>query len=88
MKYVKEIERIKLTGDVRTADTDKDSLFGTVLASTQHGHKNSLLGPDDDLDEPARAAKRQRIERLAESHLQGQPLFILSVSLLGLFDPG
>ena len=48
----------------------------------------SLLGSDDDLDEPARAAKRQRIERLAESYLQGQPLFILSASLRGPFDEG
>ncbi|KAJ5690720.1 hypothetical protein N7462_005112 [Penicillium macrosclerotiorum] len=45
-----------------------------------------LLGSDDELDDTARAAKRQRIEKLAESYLQGRPLFILSASLHGPFD--
>lgn len=48
----------------------------------------TLLGSDDELDDIERAAKRQRIERLAESYLQGQPLFILSASLRGPFDQG
>ncbi|KAJ9296469.1 hypothetical protein DTO271G3_5167 [Paecilomyces variotii] len=47
-----------------------------------------LLGSDDELDEPARAAKRRRIEQLGESYLTGQPLFILSASLRGPFDDG
>ncbi|KAJ5184226.1 hypothetical protein N7492_001842 [Penicillium capsulatum] len=49
---------------------------------------DSLLGSDDDLDEAGRTAKRRRIERLAESYLQGQPLFILSASLRGPFGQG
>ncbi|KAJ5102238.1 hypothetical protein NUU61_004460 [Penicillium alfredii] len=48
----------------------------------------TLLGSDDELDDAARAAKRQRIESLAESYLQGRPLFILSASLRGPFDAG
>ncbi|CAL5873170.1 uncharacterized protein PFLUO_LOCUS7439 [Penicillium psychrofluorescens] len=47
---------------------------------------DGVLGSDDELDDDARAAKYRRIERLAESHLQGKPLFILSASLRGPFD--
>ncbi|KAJ5714719.1 uncharacterized protein N7483_011900 [Penicillium malachiteum] len=47
-----------------------------------------LLGSDDELDDEARAAKRHRIERLAESYLRGQRLFIASASLRGPFDDG
>jgi len=49
---------------------------------------DDLLGSDDELDDTARAAKRQRIEKLAESYLRGQPLFILSASLRGPFEKG
>ncbi|KAJ5194699.1 uncharacterized protein N7498_008137 [Penicillium cinerascens] len=49
---------------------------------------DDLLGSDDELEDSARAAKRQRIEKLAESYLRGQPLFILSASLRGPFDEG
>lgn len=45
-----------------------------------------LLGSDDELDDSARTAKRRRIEKLADSYLQGSPLFILSASLKGPFD--
>lgn len=45
-----------------------------------------LLGSDDELDDTARAAKRRKIEKIAESYLQGNPLFILSASLRGPFD--
>ncbi|KAJ5537224.1 hypothetical protein N7513_010410 [Penicillium frequentans] len=47
-----------------------------------------LLGSDDELDDLARAAKRQRIERLAEAYLRGRPLFIASAALRGPFDEG
>lgn len=47
-----------------------------------------ILGSDDELDEDARAAQRQRIEKLGEAYLQGTPLFILSASLKGPFDEG
>ncbi|KAJ6024153.1 hypothetical protein N7540_004950 [Penicillium herquei] len=47
-----------------------------------------LLGSDDELDDKGRAAKRRRIERLAESYLRGQPLFIASASLRGPFEDG
>ncbi|KAJ5811411.1 hypothetical protein N7474_007712 [Penicillium riverlandense] len=47
---------------------------------------DGVLGSDDELDDDAGAAKRQRIERLAESYLEGKPLFILSASLRGPFD--
>lgn len=45
-----------------------------------------LLGSDDELDDTGRAAKCRRIEKIAESYLQGNPLFILSASLRGPFD--
>lgn len=43
---------------------------------------------DDDLDEPARAAKRRRIEALADAYLRGTPPLILSASLKGPFGKG
>lgn len=49
---------------------------------------DGVLGSDDELDEDARHARRQRIEKLAEAYLQGTPLFILSASLKGPFDQG
>lgn len=49
---------------------------------------DELPASDDELTEAEHAAKRQRIEKLAESYLQGQPLFILSASLKGPFDQG
>lgn len=49
---------------------------------------DELPASDDELSEAERAAKRQRIEKLAESYLKGQPLFILSASLKGPFDQG
>ena len=49
---------------------------------------DGVLGSDDELDEDARFARRQRIEKLAEAYLQGTPLFILSASLKGPFDQG
>lgn len=49
---------------------------------------DELPASDDELTEAERAAKRQRIEKLAESYLQGQPLFILSASLKGPFEQG
>lgn len=48
--------------------------------------EDGLLASDDELDDSARAAKRQRIERLAKSYLQGTPLFIMSATLEGPFD--
>lgn len=53
---------------------------------TPQAEIGDLLGSDDELDESAREAKRRRIERLGESYLKGQPLFILSASLRGPFD--
>lgn len=47
-----------------------------------------LLGSDDELDDMARAAQRQRIEKLAEAYLRGRPLFIASAALRGPFDEG
>ena len=47
-----------------------------------------LLGSDDELDDVTRAAKCQRIERLAEAYLRGRPLFIASAALRGPFDEG
>ncbi|KAJ5348870.1 uncharacterized protein N7506_002123 [Penicillium brevicompactum] len=47
---------------------------------------DALLGSDDELDDAASAAQRQRIEKLAESYLQGKPLFILSAGLKGPLD--
>ncbi|KAJ5983078.1 hypothetical protein N7481_005177 [Penicillium waksmanii] len=47
---------------------------------------DDLLASDDDLDESAQAAKRQKIERIAESCRGGAPVFILSASLRGPFE--
>ncbi|KAJ5469006.1 hypothetical protein N7475_006758 [Penicillium sp. IBT 31633x] len=47
---------------------------------------DDLLASDDELDDDVRAAKRQRIEKLAETYLQGKPLPILSASLKGPFN--
>ncbi|RHZ58245.1 tethering complex subunit PEP5 [Aspergillus thermomutatus] len=47
---------------------------------------DGVLGSDEELDEADWTARRQRIERLAESYLNGTPLFILSASLRGPFD--
>lgn len=47
---------------------------------------DALLGSDDELDDAASAAQRQRIEKIAESYLQGKPLFILSAGLKGPLD--
>ncbi|KAJ5083458.1 hypothetical protein N7456_012885 [Penicillium angulare] len=47
-----------------------------------------LLGSDDELDDDARAKKRQRIEKLAESYLRGGSLFISTAKLRGPFDDG
>lgn len=49
---------------------------------------DGVIGSDDELDASARAAKRRRIEKLAESYLQGSQLFILSASLKGPFEKG
>ena len=47
-----------------------------------------LPASDDELNDAERTAKYQRIEKLAESYLQGRPLFLLSASLKGPFDQG
>jgi hypothetical protein len=49
---------------------------------------DDIIASDDELDDTARAAKRQRVEKLAQSYLQGKPLLILSASLRGPFDEG
>ncbi|KAK5791704.1 hypothetical protein VI817_007013 [Penicillium citrinum] len=49
---------------------------------------DDILGSDDDLEENARAAKKQRIEKIAESYQRGTPVFILSASLRGPFEHG
>jgi hypothetical protein len=49
---------------------------------------DDLIGSDDELNEVSRAAKRRRIEKLAESYLRGKPLFILSASLKGPLGEG
>ncbi|RAL01306.1 uncharacterized protein BO80DRAFT_381345 [Aspergillus ibericus CBS 121593] len=47
-----------------------------------------LVASDDDLDDNDRAARDQRIEKLAQTYLHGTPLFILSASLRGPLDNG
>ncbi|KAI0181814.1 hypothetical protein GGR52DRAFT_526386 [Hypoxylon sp. FL1284] len=44
------------------------------------------LGSDEELDEPAKVAKRLRYEAQALRYLDGQPMHILSASLCGPFD--
>ncbi|KAJ5952852.1 uncharacterized protein N7479_011265 [Penicillium vulpinum] len=60
----------------------------TCVPSSSELDPDDLFASDDELDDIARAAKRQRIEKLAESHLQGKPLFILSASLRGPLNDG
>lgn len=60
----------------------------TCLPPVSEIDENDLLGSDDELDDTARAAQWQKIDRLAESYLQGNPLFILSASLRGPFENG
>lgn len=49
---------------------------------------DDLIASDDELDDVARAAKRQRVEKLAQSYLEGRPLLILSASLRGPLNEG
>ncbi|OGM51027.1 hypothetical protein ABOM_000255 [Aspergillus bombycis] len=60
----------------------------TCSPPTSDLDNGGLLGSDDELNDEERDAQRQRIEKLAESYLQGKPLFILSASLRGRFDEG
>lgn len=62
--------------------------FETCTRPTDDIAYDELLGSDDELDEPGRAAKRRRVERLAESYLRGNQLLILSASLRGPFEGG
>jgi hypothetical protein len=49
---------------------------------------DDFLGSDDELDDAGRDARRRRVEKLAESYLQGKPLLILSASLRGPLEDG
>lgn len=60
--------------------------FETCPPPTDDIAYDELLGSDDELDEAGRAAKRRRVERLAESYLRGSQLFIFSASLRGPFE--
>ncbi|KNG88898.1 hypothetical protein ANOM_002589 [Aspergillus nomiae NRRL 13137] len=60
----------------------------TCSPPTSDLDNSGLLGSDDELNDEELDAQRQRIEKLAESYLQGKPLFILSASLRGRFDEG
>ncbi|KAJ5674518.1 uncharacterized protein N7477_004452 [Penicillium maclennaniae] len=62
--------------------------FEPCSLATSNINPDDLLGSDDELDDVALAAKHRRIEKLAASYLQGQPLFLLSASLRGPFDDG
>ncbi|KAJ9486363.1 hypothetical protein VN97_g6986 [Penicillium thymicola] len=57
----------------------------TCMPSPSELDPDDLIASDEELDDVARAAKRQRVEKLAESYLQGKPLLILSASLRGPF---
>ncbi|KAJ5560881.1 hypothetical protein N7535_009078 [Penicillium sp. DV-2018c] len=60
----------------------------TCVPSPSEIDTDDLLASDDELDDTAHAAKRQRVENLARSYLQGKPLLILSASLTGPFNDG
>ncbi|KAJ5604141.1 hypothetical protein N7537_007097 [Penicillium hordei] len=60
----------------------------TCMPSPSELDSDDLFASDDELNDASRAAKRQRIEKLAESYLQGKPLLILSASLRGPFNDG
>ncbi|KAJ5256906.1 hypothetical protein N7478_013010 [Penicillium angulare] len=59
-----------------------------IPATNSDSDPYELLGSDDEFDDKARAKKRQRIERLAESYLRGGSLFISTAKLRGPFDDG
>ncbi|PWY91765.1 hypothetical protein BO94DRAFT_533221 [Aspergillus sclerotioniger CBS 115572] len=58
----------------------------TISPSPPNLDTDSLVASDDDLDDNDRAARDQRIEKLAQAYLHGTPLFILSASLRGPLD--
>ncbi|OJJ77524.1 hypothetical protein ASPBRDRAFT_141341 [Aspergillus brasiliensis CBS 101740] len=60
----------------------------TISPSPPDLDSDPLVASDDDLDESGRAARDQRIEKLAQAYCHGTPLFILSASLRGPFDNG
>jgi hypothetical protein len=60
----------------------------TCASPPSDNDADDLIASDDELDDVSRAAKRQRIEKLAKSYLQGKPLFIHSASLRGPLDEG
>ncbi|KXG52765.1 uncharacterized protein PGRI_080210 [Penicillium griseofulvum] len=60
----------------------------TCVPSPSELYSDDLVASDEELDDASRATKRQRVEKLAESYLQGKPLLILSASLRGPFNDG
>ncbi|GKZ53923.1 hypothetical protein AnigIFM60653_005311 [Aspergillus niger] len=60
----------------------------TISPSPPDLDSDPLIASDDDLDDDDRAARDQRIEKLAQAYCHGTPLFILSASLRGPFDNG
>ncbi|KAE8152895.1 hypothetical protein BDV25DRAFT_150355 [Aspergillus avenaceus] len=60
----------------------------TVSPAASDLDSDGIICSDDELSDEERAAQRRRIEKLAESYLQGKPLFILSASLRGPLDKG
>ncbi|RAH57630.1 hypothetical protein BO85DRAFT_307557 [Aspergillus piperis CBS 112811] len=60
----------------------------TISPSPPDLDSDPVIASDDDLDEGDRAARDQRIEKLAQAYCHGTPLFILSASLRGPFDNG
>lgn len=57
-------------------------------AADDNDNEYDLLGSDDELDEESRAVKRKRIEKLAQSYLRGNQLYISSFALKGPFENG
>lgn len=55
-------------------------------AAPQEAHDVLCPGSDDDLDEPARLAKRLRYEEQGLRYLEGRPPRLVSASLRGPFD--
>lgn len=57
-------------------------------AAPQEPHDILCPGSDDELDEPARLAKRLRYEEQGLRYLEGRPPRLISASLKGPFDKG
>ncbi|KAF3490834.1 uncharacterized protein GIQ15_00351 [Arthroderma uncinatum] len=73
---------------IRLPDSSISSISFDPLSPTSSDLVIGSSDSESDRDDAARAAKRRRIERVAQDYLQGHPPFILTAALNGPFDDG